>query len=242
MQPSSRIQYRYYDLVMATFVTVLLLSNLLSSAKIIDIGLGSVGSLSFIFDAGTIVFPISYIFGDILTEVYGYKRSRRVIWMGFGASILMAFCVWIVGLLPGEAYWTESTGQSAYDAILSGIPNLIVASLSAYFAGEFLNSFVLAKLKVATEGRYLWMRTIGSTLIGEGADSIIFVGIATLLGTPGFVAEIMLSLIATNYILKVSIEAAMTPITYKVVNTLKRVENEDYYDRDTNFNPFKLGI
>ncbi|MBZ0316152.1 MAG: queuosine precursor transporter [Anaerolineae bacterium] len=242
MQPSSRIQYRYYDLVMATFVTVLLLSNLLSSAKIIDIGLGSVGSLSFIFDAGTIVFPISYIFGDILTEVYGYKRSRRVIWMGFGASILMAFCVWIVGLLPGESYWVESTGQSAYDAILSGIPNLIVASLSAYFAGEFLNSFVLAKLKVATEGRYLWMRTIGSTLIGEGADSIIFVGIATLLGTPGFVPEIMLSLIATNYILKVGIEAAMTPVTYKVVNILKRVENEDYFDRDTNFNPFKLGI
>lgn len=242
MEPSSRIPYRYYDVVMATFVTVLLLSNLLSSAKIIDIGLGSIGTLAFIFDAGTIVFPVSYIFGDILTEVYGYKRSRRVIWMGFGASTLMALCVWLVALLPGESYWVESTGQAAYDAILGGIPNLIVASLAAYLAGEFLNSFVLAKLKVATGGRFLWMRTIGSTLVGQGADSVIFVGIATLLGTPGFVAEIMLSLIATNYILKVSVEALMTPVTYRVVNTLKRVENEDFYDRDTNFNPFQLGI
>lgn len=243
MQKSpSQPNYRYYDLVMAVFVTVLLVSNLLSSAKIVDIGLGSIGSLAFIFDAGTIVFPISYIFGDVLTEVYGYKRSRRVIWTGFGASALMACCVWLVGLLPGEAYWKDSTGQTAYDAILGGIPTLIVASLAAYLAGEFLNSFVLAKLKVATEGRFLWARTISSTLVGQGADSTIFIAIATLLRAPGFVPEIMLSLIATNYILKVGIEVLMTPLTYQVVNALKRAENEDYYDRDTDFNPFKMGI
>lgn len=240
MQPSSRIQYRYYDLVMATFVTVLLLSNLLSSAKIVDIGLGSVGSLLFVFDAGTLVFPLSYIFGDVLTEVYGYQRSRRVIWTGFAMSALMGFWVWLAGVLPGESFWNDSVGQSQYDAVLGSINKLIIASLTAYLAGEFLNSFVLAKLKILTEGRMLWSRTVTSTLVGQVADTTIFFLIATALGV--FPQRLMLSLMATNYILKVGIEVLLTPFTYFVVNTLKRVENEDYYDRDTNFNPFKLGI
>lgn len=231
--------YRYYDFVMALFITVLLLSNLLSSAKIIDLGV-SIGPIALLFDAGTLVFPISYIFGDILTEVYGYKRSRRVIWMGFMATILMGIFIWIAGALPGEAEWQGYAGQEAYDAILGGIPGLAIASVTAYWLGEFSNSFVLAKMKVAMEGRFLWMRTIGSTLVGQGFDTIIFFLIATALGV--FPASILVGLIVTNYILKVGIEVILTPITLFVVNFLKQAENEDYYDRDTNFNPFKLSV
>lgn len=232
-------QYRYYDLVMALFVTVLLLSNLLSSAKIIDLG-ASLGPLALIFDAGTLVFPISYIFGDILTEVYGYRRSRRVIWMGFLATIIMGFFVWLTGVLPGETFWQQSVGQNAYNAVLGGISGLIVASLAAYFVGEFSNSFVLAKMKVAMEGRWLWARTITSTLIGQGVDTVVFILIATALGV--FPIEIALSLIVTNYIFKVGIEVLLTPITLPLIGWLKRAENEDYYDRDTDFNPFKLDL
>jgi queuosine precursor transporter len=232
-------QYRYYDLVMVLFVTVLLLSNLLSSAKIIDLGV-SIGSLALVFDGGTLVFPISYIFGDILTEVYGYRRSRRVIWMGFFATALMGFFVWLTGVLPGEALWQSTVGQSAYNAVLGGISGLVVASLAAYFAGEFSNSYVLAKMKIATKGRWLWMRTIGSTLVGEAVDSTIFFLIATLLGV--FPAEIMVSLIVTNYILKVGIEVLFTPVTLMVVNALKKAENEDHYDYNTDFNPFRVDV
>jgi uncharacterized integral membrane protein (TIGR00697 family) len=239
MDTEPRRLYRYYDLVMVLFVTVLLISNLLSSAKIIDLKV-SLGPIPLAFDAGTLIFPISYIFGDILTEVYGYKRSRRVIWAGFGANALMAFFVWFAGVLPGEAEWSQYAGQQAYDAILGGISGLIVASLVAYFMGEFSNSYVLAKMKVWTNGRWLWSRTIGSTLVGEGVDTIVFMSIATLLGV--FPPSIILSLIVTNYIIKVGIEAMMTPITYRIVNTLKAVENEDYYDRTTDFNPFKLSV
>jgi queuosine precursor transporter len=230
-------QYRYYDLVMGLFVTVLLLSNLLSSAKIIDFG-ASIGPLALIFDAGTLVFPISYIFGDILTEVYGYKRSRRVIWMGFFATALMGFFVWLTGVLPGEAFWESSVGQNAFNAVLGGISGLVVASLAAYFVGEFSNSYVLAKLKLATEGRWLWLRTIASTLVGQGVDTTIFFLIATALGV--FPLELLLSLIVTNYILKVGIEVLFTPLTMVVVNALKKAENEDYYDRTTDFNPFRV--
>ncbi len=231
--------YHYYDLVMALFVTVLLISNILSSAKIVDLKT-SIGSLALIFDAGTLVFPISYIFGDVLTEVYGYRRSRRVIWAGFGANVLLGLFVWFAGVLPGESEWQGYAGQDAYNAILGGVSGLIVASLVAYFAGEFSNSYVLAKMKVWTEGRWLWTRTIGSTLIGQAVDTTIFMLIATLLGV--FPPEILVSLIVTNYILKVAFEVALTPFTYRMVRILKTVENEDYYDRDTNFNPFKLGI
>ncbi len=231
--------YKYYDFVAATFVAVLLISNIASAAKIIDWGV-SIFGLPLAFDGGTLLFPISYIFGDILTEVYGYKRSRRIIWAGFGAALLMAGTFWLIGIMPGEAMWQEYAGQNAYNVILGGVASggIIIASLSAYFAGEFSNSVILAKLKVITEGRFLWVRTIGSTLIGEGVDTLIFILVATLFGV--FPPEIAVSLIVANYIFKVSIEVIFTPLTYAIVNFLKSAEKEDYYDRDTNFNPFSL--
>jgi queuosine precursor transporter len=236
---NKRRPYRYFDFVMGLFVTVLLLSNIMSSAKIIDLGL-QLGPLALSFDAGTLVFPISYIFGDILTEVYGYKRSRRVIWMGFFALLLMAFFIWFAGILPGESAWEGYAGQSAYDAILGGVSGLAVASLVGYWMGEFSNSFVLAKMKIATKGRWVWSRTIGSTLVGQGIDTLVFFVIATLLGV--FPPAIFASLVVTNYILKVGIEVILTPITLGVVRWLKRAESEDYYDNDTRFNPFRLEL
>lgn len=231
--------YKYYDFIVAVFVAVLLISNIASSAKIIDWGV-SIFGLPLAFDAGTLLFPISYIFGDILTEVYGYKRSRRVIWAGFAAAALMSVTFWIIGLMPGEATWQQYAGQEAYSAILGGVATggIIIASLLAYFAGEFSNSYMLAKMKVATEGRWLWSRTIGSTLVGEGIDTVLFVVVATLFGV--FPPEIALSLIVANYIFKVAIEVIFTPATYAIVGFLKRAEQEDYYDRETNFNPFTL--
>ncbi|MCG3207511.1 MAG: hypothetical protein FOGNACKC_01111 [Anaerolineae bacterium] len=231
--------YKFYDLITAMFVAVLLISNIASAAKIVDWGV-SVAGLPLAFDAGTLLFPVSYIFGDILTEVYGYKRSRRVIWFGFFAAALMAFTFWIVGLMPGEAAWQEYAGQTAYNAILGGVASggIVLASLAAYWAGEFSNSVVLAKLKVATEGRFLWLRTIGSTLVGEGVDTVIFIVVASAFGV--FPWEIAVSLITANYIFKVTIEVLFTPLTYLIVGYLKQVENEDYYDRTTDFNPFTL--
>src|SRR5688572_26743988 len=163
--------YKYYDFIVAFFVAVLLISNIASAAKIIDWGVNILG-LPLAFDAGTLLFPISYIFGDILTEVYGYKQSRRVIWAGFGTSLLMAAVFWLVGRMPGEATWQQYAGQGAYEAILGGVASggIVIASLCAYFAGEFSNSYILAKLKIATAGRWLWLRTISSTLVGEGID------------------------------------------------------------------------
>ena len=234
-----RKNFQYYDLIMALFVTVLLMSNLLSSAKIIDLET-ALGPLDLLFDAGTLVFPISYIFGDILTEVYGYARSRRVIWTGFGAMVLMAFFVWFAGQLPGEAEWQGYAGDKAYDAILGGISGLIVASVIAFFVGEFSNSYVLARMKVATEGRWLPLRTIGSTLVGQGVDTVTFFLIATALGV--FPSSLLVNLIVTNYIFKVGIEVVLTPLTVQIVNGLKRIEHEDYYDRDTDFNPFQMGV
>ena len=231
--------YKYYDFVSAAFVAVLLISNIASVAKIIDWGV-SIFGLPLAFDAGTLLFPISYIFGDVLTEVYGYKQSRRVIWSGFAAALLMAFTFWVVSLMPGEAMWQQYAGQDAYNAILGGVASggIIIASLSAYLVGEFSNSVILAKMKVATEGRFLWLRTIGSTLVGEGVDTVIFVLVATLFGV--FPPEIALSLIVANYIFKVAIEVAFTPLTYALIGFLKKAEQEDYYDRDTDFNPFSL--
>lgn len=232
--------YRYYDLIMALFVTVLLVSNIASSAKIVDWGV-RLGTLKLAFDAGTLLFPISYIFGDVLTEVYGYRRSRRVIWVGFAAATLMAATLWVVGRLPGDADWQGYAGDEAYTDILGGVSSggIIVASLVAYFTGEFSNSFVLAKMKVWTKGHFLWARTIGSTLVGEGVDTVLFVVIATLFGV--FPWELALTLIVSNYIFKVAIEAVMTPVTYQMVRLLKRAEHEDYYDYDTDFNPFRVG-
>lgn len=232
--------YKYLDLVMVLFVTVLIISNIASSAKIVDWGVSLFG-LRLAFDAGTILFPVSYIFGDVLTEVYGFKKSRRVIWAGFASLALSAFILWIVRILPGEAEWSKYAGDQAYMAILGGMSSggIVLASLSAYFAGEFSNSIVLARMKVITNGRWLWMRTIGSTLVGEAVDSLIFILVASIFHV--FPWSLFFTLVVTNYIFKVFIEVVMTPFTYWVVAKLKHYENEDYYDRHTRFNPFELG-
>ncbi len=239
MQQQHQKTFRFFDLIMALFVTVLIVSNIASSAKIVDWGISIVG-LPLAFDAGTLLFPISYIFGDVLTEVYGYRRSRRVIWAGFFSLALTAATLAVVRALPGEATWQTYAGDAAYDAILGGMSTggIVLASLAAYWSGEFTNSVALAKLKVATKGRWLWMRTMGSTLVGQAVDTGVFVLAATLAGV--FPWDLFVTLVVSNYIFKVGIEALMTPLTYLVVTALKRAENEDYYDRDTNFNPFGL--
>lgn len=226
---------------MALFVTILLVSNIASSAKIVDWGV-SIFGIPLAFDAGTVLFPVSYIFGDVLTEVYGYRGSRRVIWTGFACALIMSATLWVVGRLPGESQWLSNVGQAKYDAVLGGVSSgaIVMASLVAYWGGEFSNSFVLAKMKILTKGRWLWTRTIGSTLVGEGVDTLAFISIATLLKVPGFVPQIWLTLVITNYLFKCGVEAIMTPVTYRVVNWLKKAEQEDYYDYHTNFNPFNV--
>ena len=219
-------KYRYFDLIMALFVAVLLISNV-ASTKIMRLG-------PFTFDGGTILFPVSYIFGDILTEVYGYRRSRRVIWTGFFCTGLMAAVLAIVGALPPAEGWEN---QAAYQTILGQTPRIVLASLIAYFAGEFSNSYTLAKMKIWTGGRWLWMRTIGSTLAGELVDTVVFVAVASLFGV--FPWGLFLALTVTNYLFKCGVEALMTPVTYLVVRRLKRAEDEDFYDRGTDFNPFR---
>jgi queuosine precursor transporter len=219
-------RYKYYDIILGLFVAVLIISNI-ASTKILRLGL-------FTFDGGTILFPVSYIFGDILTEVYGYKASRRVIWTGFAAALLMSLTFITVGKLPSAADWGN---QDAYDKILGLTPRIVVASLIAYFAGEFSNSFTLAKLKILTRGKWLWTRTIGSTIIGEGVDTLLFVLIAFWGVLPG---ELLITVIISNYVFKVGFEAILTPLTYRVVRFLKRSEGVDTYDYDTNFNPFAI--
>jgi queuosine precursor transporter len=232
-------QYRYFDLIMAVFVTVLVLSNIASSAKIVDLGF-SLLNVPMAFDAGTILFPVSYIFGDVLTEVYGYKKSRRVIWAGFACLALSAVIFGAIRLLPGEATWQGYAGDEAYNAILGGMSTggIVLASLAGYWTGEFSNSYILAKVKVLTNGRWLWVRTIGSTLVGQLVDTVMFVVVASVFGV--FPWSLFLTLTVTNYLFKCAVEALMTPVTYGVVGFLKKVENEDFYDRDTNFNPFTV--
>lgn len=216
--------YRYLNIISVLFVVVFLISNIVS-AKIVDLRY-------FVFDAGTLLFPLSYIFGDILTEVYGYRRSRQVIWLGFFSALLMSLVFIIVGKLPPAADWPN---QAAYEAILGLTPRIVVASLMAYFCGAFLNSFILAKLKVWTRGRYLWLRTIGSTVGGELVDSLLFVLIAFVGILP---PSLLLTLIISNYIFKTLVEIFFTPLTYRAVAFLKRREREDFYDDQTDFNPF----
>ncbi len=234
-------QYRYFDLVMAAFVTVLIVSNIASSAKIVDWGVSLFG-VRLAFDGGTILFPVSYIFGDILTEVYGYRRSRRVIWTGFTCLAVSAGVLWLVRIMPGEATWAAAGGQAAFEQALGGMSTggIVLASLVAYWAGEFSNSFVLAKMKILTGGRWLWTRTIGSTLVGEGVDSATFISLACLTGV--FPWSLFVTLVLTNYIFKCAIEAVMTPVTYRIVRFLKVTEREDWYDRHTNFNPFARSV
>jgi hypothetical protein len=237
-RPANR-PYRYLDIITTLFVTILVISNIASSAKIVDWGVNILG-INLAFDAGTLLFPLSYIFGDILTEVYGYKQSRRVIWIGFLCLGLSSLVFWIVAILPGEATWQQYAGQEAYDAILGGMSSgaIVLASLLGYWTGEFSNSFILAKMKILTNGRWLWTRTIGSTLVGEFVDSMVFILVASAFSV--FPWTLFTTLVITNYFFKCSIEALMTPITYLVVNTLKRLENEDYFDRTTNFTPFQI--
>jgi uncharacterized integral membrane protein (TIGR00697 family) len=232
-------RYHYLDLIMAVFVTVLVVSNIASSAKIVDWGF-SIFGVRMAFDAGTLLFPVSYIFGDILTEVYGYKNSRRVIWAGFACLALSAGIFWIVSILPGESQWRQYAGNAAYLAILGGMSSggIVLASLAGYWSGEFTNSFVLAKMKIMTRGRWLWTRTIGSTIVGELVDTLVFIIIASLFHV--FPWTLFLTLVITNYLFKVGVEALMTPITYAAVSRLKKTESEDYYDLDTNFNPFHI--
>ncbi len=227
--PASRRVYRYYDLVMAAFVTVLICANVIGAAKRCQIG-------GFTFSAGVLFFPISYIFGDVLTEVYGYSRARKVVWAGFGALAFASFMSWAILRFPPAPDWPH---QPAYETVFGGTPRIVLASLIAYFSGEFCNSYVLAKMKLVTGGRLLWTRTIGSTIVGEAVDSLIFYPLA-FLGAPGWTTGQMLAVLMGNYLLKVGWEVVMTPFTYRVVNFLKRAESEDYFDRDTDFTPFSL--
>lgn len=226
-QPHERHVYRYYDFIMALFVTVLLCSNLIGPSKIWSWG-------EFSFGAGILFFPISYLFGDILTEVYGYARARKVVWAGFGALVFASFMAWVVLALPPAAGWE---GQEALVTVFGTTWRIIAASISAYWIGEFANSYVLAKLKLITKGKYLFIRTIGSTIVGAGVDTLVFYPVAFY---QVWSNEQIIAVMAGNYALKVLWEAIATPFTYKVVNFLKRIEREDYYDWRTNFTPFSL--
>lgn len=226
---TARRSYRYYDLVMAAFVTVLICANLIGAAKVAQVG-------GITFAAGVLFFPISYVFGDVLTEVYGYARARKVVWAGFGALAFASFMSWAVLAFPPAPGWPH---QAAYETVFGGTPRIVLASLVAYFCGEFCNSYVLAKLKLRTKGRLLWLRTIGSTIVGEAVDSAVFYPLA-FLAAPGWSDELVLRVMVSNYGLKVAWEVAMTPVTYRIVNALKRAEHEDYFDRETNFTPFSL--
>jgi len=218
-----KISYRLV-IIIAVFITCLITANIIAS-KIIAFG-------SFLLPAAIFVFPISYIFGDILTEVYGYKTARKVIWLGFACNLIFVFFAWIGQLLPPASFWS---GQAAYESILGYTPRLLAASFVGYLVGEFVNSYVLARMKIMTKGRWLWMRTIGSTVLGEGLDTVIFIVVA-FIGTPSFAAIMIIN----HWISKVGIEVIFTPVTYITVNWLKRKEGIDTYDHKTKYNPFSF--
>jgi queuosine precursor transporter len=234
--PARSRHYRYYDLVMAAFVTVLLCSNLIGPAKTCSLPLPIVGSL--VFGAGNLFFPISYIFGDVLTEVYGYARARKVIWAGFGAMIFASIMSQVVIRMPpadSEPY--NKIIQPAIEQVFGNTWRIVVGSILAFWAGDFVNSYVLAKMKIWTQGRFLWTRTIGSTIAGQLVDSMIFYPLAFFgVWATGTLAKV----VVFNWIMKVSVEAVATPVTYAVVGFLKKAEREDFYDRDTDFTPFSL--
>lgn len=226
--------YRYYDLLTAAFVAVLLCSNLIGVHKVSYVNLPFYGE--YIYGAGVLFFPISYLFGDILTEVYGYKRSRRVIWAGFGALIFASLMAYVVSSLPA-AKTMSAEQQAAVNLIFGQTPRIVAASLFAFWIGEFVNSFVLAKMKLWSSGKHLWTRTIGSTVVGEIADSLVFYPVAFF---GAWSNEQLISVMIGNYFIKVLWEVFATPFTYVIVDFLKRAEHEDYFDRDTDFNPFSL--
>ena len=226
--------FRYYDLVMAGFVTVLICSNLIGPAKIAQIDVPVLGPLT--FGAGVLFFPISYVFGDILTEVYGYARARKVIWAGFAGLAFASLMASVVVALPPAPFWQH---QAAYELAFGSTWRIVAASMAAYFCGEFVNSYVLARMKILTAGKWLWTRTIGSTIAGEAVDSALFYPLA-FYGS-GIIPNDKLPLVmAAQFVLKVGVEVVFTPLTYKIVGFLKRAEREDYYDRSTDFNPFTL--
>jgi uncharacterized integral membrane protein (TIGR00697 family) len=228
-------QYRYYDFVMAAFVTVLLCSNFIGAAKQAVVSLPLVGEVT--FGAGVLFFPISYIFGDILTEVYGYGRDRRVVWAGFGALVFASVMAWVVISLPPAGSEFMKTYQGHLEGVFGNSWRIALGSMIAFWCGSFSNSYVLAKMKLWMGGRRLWMRTIGSTLVGELVDSSLFYFIAFYgIWATGDVLKIALA----QYVLKTGWEVVMTPVTYRVVGFLKRAEQEDYYDRNTDFSPFTL--
>jgi queuosine precursor transporter len=226
--------YRYYEFVMAAFVTVLICSNLIGPAKAAQFSLPIIGAVT--FGAGVLFFPISYVFGDVLTEVYGYARARRVIWAGFAGLAFASLMAYVVVALPPAPDWQN---QAAYEIAFGSTWRIAAASMLAYFCGEFANSFVLAKMKILTAGKWLWTRTIGSTIVGEAVDSALFYPLA-FYGSGILPDAIIPKLMLVQFLAKVGVEVVFTPVTYKVVAFLKRAEQEDYYDRNTDFNPFAL--
>lgn len=226
-------QFRYYDFVMAAFVAVLLLSNVIGAAKPSVI---NVGGSDWVFGAGILFFPLGYVIGDVLTEVYGYARARRVIWAGFAGLLFMAFMSWVVVSLPPAPGWE---GQAAYESVFGQVWRIVIASIVAFWAGEFVNSYVMARMKIWTAGKKLWTRTIGSTVVGQGVDSIIFYPLA-FWGV--WSNEQVITVMITNWLLKVGWEVVLTPATYGVVGWLKRKEGVDIFDEGTDFSPFKTKV
>ena len=227
-------QYQYYDFIMAAFAVVLVCSNLIGPGKITQINAPIIGTLT--FGAGIMFFPISFIFGDILTEVYGYAASRRVIWAGFIGLAFASLMAWVIVTLPPAPEWHD---QTAYQSVFGSTGRIALASLVSFVVGEFVNSFVLAKMKILTQGRWLWSRTIGSTIFGEAVDSILFFPLA-FYGSGEFPDAMLPKIIVAQFTAKVLVEVAFTPFMYKIVAFLKRAENEDYYDTKTDFSPFTL--
>lgn len=227
---------RYFDLVMAAFVTILLLSNVLGAGKVATITLPFLGEWP--FGAGILFFPLSYVIGDVLTEVYGFARARRCIWVGTAALLFMAFMAMVVVALPPATTWG---GQAAYEQVFGQVPRIVFASVLAFWAGEFVNSIVLAKMKVWTGGRHLWTRTIGSTVAGQGIDSLIFYPLA-FWGAAGWTTDLVVTVMLTQWALKVAWEALLTPVTYAVVGALKRREGVDVFDERTDFTPFAARV
>lgn len=227
-------QLRYYDFAMAAFVAILICSNLIGAGKPAVMTLPLVGTVT--FGAGILFFPLGYILGDVLTEVYGYARARRVVWVGFAASVFMAAMAWVVVTLPPAPDWT---GQEALATVFGQTPRIVFASIAAFWAGEITNAFVLARMKVWSGGRRLWMRTIGSTVAGQAVDSLIFYPLA-FLGV--WEARLVVQVLVTNYLLKVLWEVVLTPVTYRVVALLKRAEGVDVFDTGTDFSPFRTRV
>ena len=231
--PSPPPRLKYYDFILGSFAVVLVISNI-ASTKFATVTLGSWKP---VFDGGTFLFPLTYIFGDILTEVYGYQRSRRVIWFALGMNLFASLIFALVGILPTDA---SSPTKGVFEVVLGFLPQIVAASFIAFFIGEFLNSYVLSKMKIMTNGRWLWTRTIGSTLLGQGADTLIFTFVAYGIGANAYPSDVLWNIIQTNYLYKVALEVILTPVTYVVVRGLKRAEGLDHFDHNTDFNPFKL--